>query len=458
MTDGQIPVNINDLIELSITDINHQGAGVGRYHDFAIFVPYTCVGEKVSASITEIKKSFATAKLIEVLEPSAARIDSQCPAFMKCGGCQVQHINYIEQLKLKEKLVRDNINRIGGLDNVLVLPTIGMENPWHYRNKVHLQVGRKNNQTVLGLFAEGSHVLVEETSHSLLNDHRLNEITAIIEELLNKYKLIPYNKRDRTGLLRSVMLRIAKATGQVMLVLVTGNGEWLSQTAFSHELVSRCPDITSIIRNFNTANSSLLFGRSNKLLFGKEAITDRIEGQTFNISAHSFYQVNPEQTAKLYAKAKEYAQLSGKETVIDAYCGIGTIALYLSRNAQKVIGLESLLMAVKDAKKNAFLNKLDNTEFLCGEVETLLPKLAEEKFTADVVVLDPPRQGCKQVVLETVAAMNVPRIVYVSCNPATLSRDLGILAKLGYRAVEVQPVDMFPQTAHVECVIRIESE
>ena len=452
MIGSQVPVKINDLVELSITDINHQGAGVGRYHDFAVFVPFTCVGEKISASITEIKKSFATAKLIEVLEPSADRINSQCPAFMKCGGCQVQHINYTKQLTLKEKLVRDNINRIGGLNNVIVLPTIGMDNPWHYRNKVHLQVGRKNNRTVLGFFAEGSHMLVEDTSQSLINDKRLNEITAVTEELLNKYKLVPYNRRDKTGLLRSVMLRIAKATGQVMLVLVTGSGEWTSQTAFSRELVSLCPDITSIFRNFNTANNSLLFGRSNKLLFGKEIITDYIEGLTFNISAHSFYQVNPEQTAKLYKKTKEYAQLSGEETVIDAYCGIGTIALYLSRNAAKVTGLESLDTAVKDAKKNAILNKLANAEFIYGEVETLLPKLAEQKLTADVVVLDPPRQGCKQIVLETIAEMNIPRIAYVSCNPATLARDLGILTKLGYRAVEVQPVDMFPQTSHTECV------
>ena len=456
MTDSQIPVTVNDIIELRISDINHQGAGVGRYRDFAVFVPFTCVGEKISTRITEIKKSFAIGDLINILESSEDRINPLCPEFMKCGGCQVQHINYTEQLKIKEKLVHDNINRIGGLNNVIVLPTIGMENPWHYRNKVHLQVGRKNNRTILGFFAEGSHILVENTSQSLINDNRLNEITAIIEELLNKYKIVPYNRRDKTGLLRSVMLRIAKATGQVMLVLVTGSGEWLSQTAFSRELVTLCPDITSIIRNLNTANSSLLFGRANKLLFGKETITDRIEGLTFNISTHSFYQINPEQTAKLYAKAKEYAQLSGKETVIDAYCGIGTIALYLSRNSKKVIGLESLHMAVKDAKKNAFLNKITNAEFMCGEVETLLPKLAEQNFTADIVVLDPPRQGCKQIVLETVATMNIPKIVYVSCNPATLARDLGILAKFGYRAKEVQPVDMFPQTSHVECVIRIE--
>ena len=456
MTFSQIPVKINELIELNITDINHQGAGVGRYQDFAIFVPFTCVGERISARINEIKKSFATAKLIKVLEPSANRIKPQCPSFMNCGGCQVQHISYAEQLKLKEKLVRDNINRIGGLDDVLVLPTIGMENPWHYRNKVHLQVGRKNNRTILGYFAEGSHLLVEGTSQSQLNDPRLNEIITITEDLINKYQLLPYHKLNKTGLLRGVMLRIAKATGQVMVVLVTGNGDWQSRKAFCSELVTLCPDITSIIRNYNTATSSLLFGRTNNLLFGKETIIDYLEGLTFNISAHSFYQVNPEQTVKLYERAKEYAQLTGKETIIDAYCGIGTIALYLSGKAEKIIGLESLPIAIEDAKKNALINKLSNTEFLCGEVETLLPKLAEEKLTADIVVLDPPRQGCKQLFLETVATMKIPKIVYVSCNPATMSRDLGILTKLGYRVVEVQPVDMFPQTAHVETVIRIE--
>jgi 23S rRNA (uracil1939-C5)-methyltransferase len=450
MADIPVPVKVNDIIELQINDINHQGAGVGRYHGFAVFVPFTCVGEIILATITEIKKSFAAASLVKVLKSSDNRQIHSCSEYMKCGGCQLQHSSYAEQLKLKEKFVRDNLKRISGLPDAVVLPTIGMENPWNYRNKIHLHAGRKNNRTVLGFFSEGSHMLVEGTACCQINDGRLNEISAILEDLINKYKLEPYNKHSKKGLLRGVMLRKAEATGQVMLVLVTVSGNLPGQSTFTRELVNQCPDITSIIRNINNGNNSLLLGSVNKLIWGKEIIVDKIKDLSFYISANSFYQVNPKQTIKLYDKALEYAELKGNETVLDAYCGIGTIAMYFSANARKVTGLESLNIAVKDACENAALNRLNNVEFLCGEVEKLLPEFAERNNNVDIIILDPPRQGCKQVVLEAIAKMRIPKIIYVSCNPGTLARDLGLLDKLGYGIIEVQPVDMFPQTSHIE--------
>ncbi|WP_066640093.1 23S rRNA (uracil(1939)-C(5))-methyltransferase RlmD [Desulfolucanica intricata] len=446
------PVKVNDIIAIEINDINHQGEGVGRYHDFAVFVPSTSPGEKISARITEVKKSFARGRLVEILDKSVDRCEPNCQEHIQCGGCHLQHINYSLQLELKRKLVQDNIKRIGGLKDVPVLPTIGMDIPWHYRNKVQLQVGSRDKKIILGFYAVGSHELVKDSGQCGIVNERLNEIILILEELLKKYHVRPFNWENKTGLLRHVILRIAIKSGQVMLILVTVSKEWPEQKIFCNELRHRCPDIVSIIRIINKGNNRLATGQKTILLSGKETITDYIDGLAFDISALSFYQINPIQTLKLYDKAREYARLSGSETVIDAYCGIGTVALYLSRYAARVIGLEQVSGAVKDAKNNAATNNINNTEFQCGTVEKLLPAMAKEQLFPEVIILDPPRQGCKPSVLDAIAKMKVSRVVYISCNPSTLARDMRILSDHGYNVIEVQPVDMFPQTAHVECV------
>jgi 23S rRNA (uracil1939-C5)-methyltransferase len=367
-------------------------------------------------------------------------------------------VDYREQLRLKTFLVKDSLSRLAGIGDALVRDMVGMENPWHYRNKAHFQVEERAGGFKLGFYEEGSHSLSAifdggGTAGCLLVDKDINRVAAAVEKLLNRH-----GQGVSGGFFRHVVLRKAFGTGEIMAVLVTGSGRWSGQEGFVGELSASEERLVSLVRSLNDGPPGLILGRENIVLFGQEYITDRLGDLSLIISPASFYQVNPVQTLTLYGKVMEYAGLEGRKglTVLDAYSGVGTIALFLARSAGRVVALEVVPEAVRDARGNARLNGLDNIEFHTGEVERLLPSLAEKGLRPDVAVLDPPRRGCGPEALEAVAVMEVPRLVYVSCDPGTLARDLGRLAGLGYRVEEVQPVDMFPWTHHIESVVLLQ--
>ncbi|MDF9407351.1 23S rRNA (uracil(1939)-C(5))-methyltransferase RlmD [Pelotomaculum isophthalicicum JI] len=448
-------------VEVGITGLTHDGDGVGRYLGIPVFVPLTVPGDKVLAEISEVKKNFARGRLKLICTGSLWRRDPVCPAFTICGGCRLQQMDYEEQLSRKTRMVKDSLTRIGHLPEVEVKETIGMKYPWHYRNKASYHVEERQGKVSLGFYEKGTHRLVYNSGEEgvarsgpecLLVDKDINKAAAVIETILNKHRVQVYNHRQRRGLLRQVILRKASATGECMAVFVTGPGEWPEEKDIAADLSEQLPALSSLIRNIHQGPEGIELGLENRLLTGQKYITDYIENLAFRISPASFYQVNPRQTPVLYHKALEYAGLNGGEIVVDAYSGAGTIALFLAGHAGMVYGLEVVPEAVEDARENAVLNGIKNVEFRRGEVEKLLPAMASQGLHPGVVVLDPPRRGCGIAALEAVEEMETPRVVYVSCDPGTLARDLGCLAGKGYRIEEVQPVEMFPWTPHVETV------
>ncbi|WP_418791744.1 23S rRNA (uracil(1939)-C(5))-methyltransferase RlmD [Phosphitispora sp. TUW77] len=447
-----IVVNSEDEIELYIETVNHQGEGVGRYRGMAVFVPFTIPGEKVLVKINSVKKNFAQGEIVEVISLSEKRIEPRCPVFETCGGSKFQHMDYGLQLELKKQLVEDSLKRIGRITDVEVKPVIGMESPWGYRNKVQFQVNFTDGKIKLGFFEEGTHVLVPTTNCHLL-DEQVREIASFVEALLNKFKLSVYNRETEEGLLRYVIIRKGWFTSKVMVVLATSGEKFPEAFVFARELRAKLPVVVSVVRNISQKPTRHVFGRETQLLSGQSTITDHIGKYIFAISPESFFQVNSRQTEILYEKALEYAALTGEETVLDVYCGIGTISLFLAEKARRVIGYEESPQAVSDAGANAKMNNVTNVEFVSGKAENRLPRLAERGFKPDVIVVDPPRQGIDKKALQAIADMEPARIVYISCDPGTMARDLQFLSYRGYRAVEVQPVDMFPQTVHVETVV-----
>ena len=462
MAKRELSLKTGDNIRLEITGITHTCDGVGRFDGMAVFVPGAVPGETVSATLVERKKTYARARLLEVIHPSPNRRKPDCPHYWACGGCHLQHLDYNEHLRLKTKLVRDSLQRIADLDKVPVRDTIGMDSPWNYRNKVHFQVHRGEDGLQMGFYEEGSHspiALFNEVHTSvpgcLLVDKGLNEAAQVVEGLLNKYRPKPIPPQSNTQCFHHVMLRKSFTTGEVMVILVTGAETWQQEKKFTSELLSQRHEITSLYRNINTGSSGPILGKENRLLAGQPHIKDKLEDLFFLISPPSFFQVNPVQTLVLYRKALEYIQTESVNTpiIIDAYSGIGTIALFMAGQAKQVYGLEEVPEAVEDARRNAQLNDIKNVEFLLGKVENKLPEMATRGMRPDVIVLDPPRSGCRPEVLKAVADMETPRVVYISCDPGTLARDLKILASMGYRVEEVQPVDMFPWTYHVESIV-----
>jgi 23S rRNA (uracil1939-C5)-methyltransferase len=451
----EAPVRLGQIIELTVSGYGHEGEGVGRYQDFTIFIPGVLPGEMVRVAITTVKKNFARGRLLEIIRPVPERIPASCPVDQECGGCQLQHVSYPAQLALKRQRVVDALERIGGLSGITVHPVLGMADPWHYRNKVQYPVGRgAEGQVVMGFYRQGSHQIVPMAG-CRLQPERLERITAALLKLVASYQIPVYDERAGTGLLRHVLLRQAFTSGDVMVVLVT-NGKQLPRVdELVRNLTGDFPEIKSIIQNINTSRGNVILGPQTRVIWGAAALEDCLDGLRFKISPRSFFQVNPLQTAVLYGKAVEYAGLTGTETVVDAYCGVGSLSLFLARGAREVYGIEVVPEAIRDATGNAALNGIGNTRFLVGETAKVLPELGKQGIRFDVGVVDPPRSGCERTVLESFAANAVGRIVYVSCNPGTLARDLQVLTELGYRTIEVQPVDMFPQTFHVECVARI---
>ena len=415
-----------------------------------VFVEGALPGEEVLAEIVTVKKNYAVGRLVEIVKKSPERVEPFCPLYKNCGGCQLQHMSYAAQLKWKRQQVVDAIERIGKLDGVKIFETLGMDNPLRYRNKMQFPVG-KNLQ--VGCYARGSHKIID-TNSCLIQNVGNDKILNAVKKVAAKFNLQPYNEDTHRGFLRHVMGRVG-CNGELMIVLVTATKNFPNEKNFVRALLKEIPEVTSIQQNIQTYHNNVILGRDTKILYGKPTIHDKIGGLKFNISARSFFQVNTAQAEVLYKTALDFAELEGGEIVIDAYCGTGTISLFFAKKAHRVYGTEIVPSAIADAKKNARENNIRNVEFFVGDAVKIIPQFANSIHFPDVIVTDPPRAGCDRKVLETFAAMETDKIIYVSCNPATLARDLKILDELGYRTKKIQPVDMFPFTSHIESVAQI---
>lgn len=442
----------NQELLVDIVSEGYEGEGVAKPEDFPIFVEGALKGEKVKIRIVKLNKSHGFGKLLDIIEPSAERTEPVCPIYKRCGGCGLQHMNYKEQLRFKTDRVRDCIERIGKVRGAVIHNTIGMENPYRYRNKVQLPVGKINGENVIGFYAARSHEIIDLSSCHI-QDETADKVIEITRAWMKEFKISGYDERQNTGVLRHIMVRKGFKTGDVMVVLVTSGRKLPHKDEYIKSITENIPGVKSIIQNVNSSKTNVVLGLENITLWGSDNITDYIGKFKFNISPLSFFQVNPIQTEVLYGKALEYAGLTGNETVFDAYCGTGTITLFLSQKAKKVYGVEIIPEAIENAKENARVNCVENVEFLVGQSEVVIPDMIKKGVKADVVVVDPPRKGCEASLLESIAKMAPEKIVYVSCNPATLARDLQLLEERGYKTKEVQPVDMFPMTGHVESIV-----
>lgn len=448
----------NDLVTLEIEDCGIDGEGIGKADGFTVFVKDAVIGDTVTAKIIKAKKNYGYGRLMEVLKPSPYRVELKCEFARQCGGCQLQALSYDQQLVFKTNKVKGHLERIGGFTDIPMEPIIGMDELFHYRNKAQFPVGRnKEGKIVTGFYAGRTHNIIENRDCALgvaENKEVLDRVIAHME----KYGIEPYNEATGKGLVRHVLIRYGYFTKEVMVCLIL-NGNKLPKEEQLVKSLCEIPGMTSITINVNKKHSNVILGEEIRLLWGQEYITDRIGDISYQISPLSFYQVNPMQTQKLYAKALEYADLHGEETVWDLYCGIGTISLFLAQKAKFVRGVEIVPAAIENAKENAKLNGLENTEFFVGKAEEVLPREYKKNGVyADVIVVDPPRKGCDETLLETMVEMNPERIVYVSCDSATLARDLKYLCERGYELRKVCPVDQFGMTVHVETVVLLSQQ
>lgn len=445
----------NDRIEVTIEDISETGEGIGKTDGFTWFIKDTVIGDKVEAKAMKIKKSYGFARLEKILEPSLNRTEPRCPVARQCGGCQLQAMTYEEQLRFKERKIYNNITRIGGFTEVPMLPIMGMENPWRYRNKAQFPWGTdKEGNIITGFYAGRTHTIIS-TGDCLLGIEENGEILRRIKAYMETYQIRPYEEESHRGIMRHTLIRKGFKTGEIMVCQVI-NG---TELPYSQEFVESLLEVRgmkSISINKNQEKTNVILGTEVETLYGPGTITDYIGNVKYRISPLSFYQVNPVQTEKLYGTALEYAGLTGAETVWDLYCGIGTISLFLAQKAKKVYGVEIIPQAIEDARENAKINGIDNVEFFVGKAEEVLPEQYEKNhICADVIVIDPPRKGCDEVCLDTIVKMAPKRVVYVSCDSATLARDMRYLADRGYEVGKVRGCDMFGMSGHTEVVIQM---
>lgn len=446
-----IPVKKNDDITLEITSMNAEGAGVGRFEGFTVFVPFALPGETVKAHVVKVTKSYAAAKLLAVDIVSEDRVAPLCPLYGRCGGCSLQHMSYPAQLEYKRSRVASALERIGGFKEIRVSATIPSTNTLRCRNKAGFPFGSKDGRVVWGLYAPRSHRLIEAADCPIEKNEAVIAANAIAE-WANENGIAAYSEDTGEGLLRHVVTRIASHGVSVCAV---SSGELPCKEELITKLISSVPHLRSVVNNINPDNTNVIMGPVNRVIWGDESVLHNICGLDYSVSCESFLQVNTDQTEKLYSLAIEGLGLDKSMNVADVFCGIGTITLLLAKRAAHAVGIEYVPRAIENAKENSRMNGVTNADFICGPAEKVLPRLVAEGKRFDALVLDPPRKGADPAVLDAIAASGAKRIAYISCDPATLARDLKILSEKGYLIGSVTPVDMFPMTAHIETVTLI---
>lgn len=449
-------VEKGDCVEVKVVDFGSRGEGVCKYEGFTIFVEDVVPGDVLEAEIYLKKKNYAKGKMKKMIKTSEIRQEAPCEYFDTCGGCQIQNVKYEAQLKYKKEKVYNALTRIGKIDDFVLNETIGMEEPYRYRNKGQFPIQLNNNEAEIGFYEFGSHDVVD-LDECLIQEEIADQVIQVIRSIIRENNVSIYNEKKHKGVLRHVVIRTAHKTKDTMVLLVT-NGYDLPFKNIFIEKLQAISEIKSCIQNINTLKGNKILGLKNRTLFGDRVIMDYIDDLTFEISPLSFFQINSVQTEKLYSIALEYAGLTGEETVFDLYCGIGSISLFLAKKAKKVYGVETVKEAINDAKENAKRNNIENVEFILGKAEEVLPQMHNQGIDADVILVDPPRKGCDEKLLETIIKMAPKKIVYVSCKPSTLARDLKYITANGYSVDVVQPVDMFPHSTHVETVVKLQRQ
>lgn len=444
----------NDELTIQIVDQGHTGEGIGKVDGYPLFIDFALPEEEVKVRVLKTNKNYGFGKMLEIEKKSEKRVEPPCPYYYRCGGCHIMHASYEGQLQFKRKRVKDSLERIGKIDFSPVEETIGMAHPFRYRNKVQIPLGRVNGEFVAGFYARRSHRIVD-IENCIVQHQDGDHVLKVLRTWAKEFNVSTYHNdlsTDPKGILRHLMVRKGFTTGDLMVVLVVTDRK-VPHLEVLLERLKELQGFQSLLLNINHEETNLVLGRENVLVYGKKFIEDYIGPFRFKISPHSFFQVNPVQTEVMYEKALDYAGLTGNETVFDCYCGAGTISLFLSQKARKVYGIEVVPQAIMDAKENAALNHVDNVEFLVGKSEEVIVDLINQGIRADVVVVDPPRKGCDIRLLEAIREIAPEKIVYVSCDPGSLGRDLGILESFGFKTMKVTPVDNFPQSYHVETVV-----
>ncbi|TJY09976.1 23S rRNA (uracil(1939)-C(5))-methyltransferase RlmD [Lentilactobacillus buchneri] len=449
-----VPVEKNQNYDVDITDLTYQGLGVAKIDDFPIFIENALPTENVTMKVIKVKKNFAFGRVVKINQKSKDRVELVDKAYTQTGIAPLQHLKYDAQLKFKQHQIQVDFDKMK-LD-VTVNPTIGMDDPTHYRNKAQIPVRSINGQLQTGFYRKHSHDLVP-IEDFYIQDPKIDEAVVVVRDILRKFRVQPYDEQTNKGVVRNIMVRRGYYSHEMMIVLITRTEKLPSSSEIVAEVEQSLPEVKSIVQNVNPEKTNALMGKKNKVLAGKSTIEDTLLGLKFDISASSFYQVNPVQTEKLYDLATKKADLSADDVVIDAYCGIGTISLSMARVAKQVYGVEIVPEAVEDAKKNAKLNNLTNVHFVASKAETQMAKWQEDGLKPDVISVDPPRKGLDASLIDSVVKMQPKRVVYVSCNPATLARDVKLFTEQGYQVNQpIQPVDQFPQTVHVESITVLE--
>ncbi len=450
-------MNKNDIIRLEIVDMTSDGSGVGKSDGVVIFVPDTAVGDVCDVRILKVKKNLCYGKIEQIIEKSADRVDPVCPVSSRCGGCVYRHISYNSELKIKHKKVYDAVTRIGKVDGGKVKNIVGAYDDGidRYRNKAQIPVGlSKSGKVEMGFYSRHSH-RIAPCDDCLLSPEIFTQISDTFKEFITKYSYLVYNEEKHKGKIRHLYLRIGERTGEVMVCFVVNGRRFDHQEELFNSITEKYPEVKSIVINVNKAKTNVILGNENITVFGKDSITDELCGLRFELSPLAFYQVNRTQAQRLYEKAREYAELSGDEVLIDLYCGTGTIGLSMAKSCKELIGVEIIDKAIENAKVNAENNGITNARFICGDAEKAAAELEKEGVKPDVVIVDPPRKGLTPELIDTIAQMNPQRVVYVSCDPATLGRDLKLFEKLQYSVKEITPFDLFPRTAHCESVAKL---
>ncbi|PTI77018.1 23S rRNA (uracil(1939)-C(5))-methyltransferase RlmD [Staphylococcus succinus] len=445
----------NEVREGQVIDLTHEGHGVVKLDRYPIFIPNALINETIEYKVIKVKKNFAIGKLIDIKVKSEERVEPPCVYYYKCGGCQLQHMTYQAQLNMKKEQVINLFQRKAGFKDTVIHDTVGMENPWYYRNKSQIPVGKNDEQNVImGYYRQRSHQIID-MDECLIQDNIHQEVMNKIKLWFNELNVSTYNEHKKQGLMRHVVIRTGHHSGELMVVFVTNGKKFKQSGIIVEKLLTAFPNIVSIKHNINDTHSNVIMGQTSHTLYGKDEIQDTLSDVTFKINDQSFYQINSVQTEKLYQKAIDYAELQGEETVLDTYCGIGTIGLYMAPKAKHVYGVEIVTEAIADAQQNATLNQFENTTFVCGKAEEVILKWKADGIKPDVVMVDPPRKGCDESFLDTLLELNPRKIVYISCNPSTQQRDAQQLATQ-YKLTQITPVDMFPHTTHVETVAQFE--